>query len=162
MTKITPLLKGIITGIAMLVVTLVLFYTKQKPDSGLQYIIFAIYAGGIAWTLLVYFRSPEYTGRFGDIFSQGFKCFIIVTLVIVAFTGIFSAMHPEFADEDAKLYREYLVQQKNNTPQQIDEMVKDERDNYATKNMWRAAFGTLIPGAIFTAAGAGLLVLRKK
>ncbi|MBL7745232.1 MAG: DUF4199 domain-containing protein [Chitinophagaceae bacterium] len=162
MNKITPLLKGIITGVLMLAVTLLLFYTGQTAKSGLQYIIFAIYAGGIAWTLLAYFRSPGYTGKFGDIFSQGFKCFIVVTLVMVVFIGVFSAMHPEFAEEDAKLYREYLVEQKNKQPAEIDAMVKDERENYVTKNMWRSAFGTLIPGAIFTAAGAGLLVLRKK
>jgi hypothetical protein len=161
MKKITPLLKGVITGILMVAVTLALFYTKKIPESGL-YVIYSIYAGGIAWTLLAYFRSPEYTGKFADAFGQGFRCFIVVTLIMVTFTGIFSAAHPEFAEEDAKLYREYLVEQKNKLPAEIDAMVKDEKENYTTKNMWRAAFGTLISGAIFTAAGAGLLILRRR
>jgi hypothetical protein len=162
MKTITPLVKGLITGSVMLAATLLLFYTRQPVDSPLQYIVFVLYAGGVAWTLLAYYRSPEYTGKFGDIFGRGFRCFIIITLIMVTFAGIFSYMHPEFAEEDAKLYREYLIKDGNKTPAEIGSMVKDEKENYAVKNMWRVTFGALIPGAIFTAAGAGLLLMRRK
>ena len=50
MNKFTPLVKGLITGIVMLATTLLLIYTDQPANSGLQYIVYVLYAGGIAWT----------------------------------------------------------------------------------------------------------------
>lgn len=160
--RFSPLVKGIITGVLMVSATLILFYTKWSSPS-LEYIVWGLYAGGIAWTLLDYYRSPEYTGRFGDLFGKGFRCFIIVTLILATFAGIFSAMHPEFAEEDAKLYREYLLtEEKDKTLPEIESMVKEEKDNYTVKKVWWTTFGSLIPGAIFTAAGAGLLLMRRR
>jgi hypothetical protein len=162
MQKLTPLAKGLITGVVMLITTLLLFY-YQPRESGLQYIVFAMYAGGIAWTLLGYYRSPEYTGRFGAIFAKGFRCFIVITLIMVTFAGIFSAAHPEFAEQDSKLYREYLIEnEKNKTPAEIDSMVAQAKKNYTVGNVSRAVFSYLVTGAIFTAAGAGLLLMRRK
>ncbi|MBC7949770.1 MAG: DUF4199 family protein [Chitinophagaceae bacterium] len=163
MNKITPLLKGVITGIIMVLTTLLLIYT-QSPSSPVQYIVYAIYAGGIAWTLLAYYRSPEYSPKFGDIFSRGFRCFIIVTLIMVTFVGIFGYMHPEYAKKEAAAYKAYLDEDKksNRTPIEKAEMVRKMEKNFIVSNMSGAMFGTMITGAIFTAVGAGLMLMRRK
>jgi hypothetical protein len=162
MKKTTPLVKGLITGAVMLITTMLLFY-YARDNAGFRYLVFAMYAGGIAWTLLEYYRSPEYTGRFGDIFGKGFRCFIVVTVIMVTFAGIFSAAHPEFAEQDAELYREELIKhEKSKTPAEIDSIVALFKKNYTVSNIRSATFGYLVTGAIFTAAGAGLLLMRRK
>lgn len=160
--KLTPLIKGAITGAIMLVTTLCLYYSKVPVTSGWQYIVFVFYGAGIMWTLLAYHYSPAYNGRFGSIFGQGFRCFIIITLVMVVFTGIFSASHPEFAEEDAKYYKEYLVKEGNKLPAEIETEVAKARKSYTQRNISRATFGYLITGAIFTAAGTGLILLMRR
>lgn len=155
-------MKGVITGVIMVILTLVFFYSKVPGNSKLSLVIYAVYAGGITWTLLAYYRSPEYTGKFGDIFGKGFRCFIIITLIMVTFVGIFSYTHPEFAEEDAKMYRIALIEGKNTMPDQIDKMVKEAKESYTVRQISGAVFGTLILGAMFTAAGAGLLLMRRK
>lgn len=162
MNKITPLVKGLITGIIMLATTLLLIYTNQPANSGLQYIVYVLYAGGIAWTLIEYSRSDSYTGKFGDIFGQGFRCFIIVTLIMVIFTAVFSLTHPEIAEEAAKHYRADLIKEKNKTPAEIETMVESAKKQFTTSNISLAIFGTLITGSLFTAVGAGLLLMRRK
>jgi MFS family permease len=162
MNKITPLVKGFITGIIMLATTLLLIYTKQPADSGLQYIVYVLYAGGIAWTLIDYSRSDTYTGKFGDIFGQGFRCFIIITLIMVIFTAVFSLTHPEIAEEAAKNYKAELIREKNKTPAEIETMVESAKKQFTTSSIWLAVFGTLIMGSIFTAAGGALLLMRRK
>jgi hypothetical protein len=162
MNKITPLFKGLITGALMVATSLLLIYTKQPSDSNLQYIAYALYAGGIAWTLIDYSRSSAYTGKFGDIFGQGFRCFIIIVLIMVTFTAIYTAMHPEIAEEAAKLYKADLIKQGNKTPTEIETLVSNVQKQFLTGNIMLAIFGTLIMGAIFTAAGAGLLLMRRK
>jgi Protein of unknown function (DUF4199) len=160
--KITPLIKGLITGGLMLTVSLVLIYTNPPVSSGAEYIGYILYAAGIAWTLIAYSTSESYIHKFGAIFGQGFRCFIIVTLIMVIFTGIYSYMHPEIAEEAAKLYKADLIKEGNKTPSEIETMVTTAKKQFVTGNIMLAIFGTLTMGAIFTAAGAGLLLLRRK
>ena len=160
MNRLTPLVKGIITGIVLVIFSLVLYYSKT-PNSKLNYLIYLLYALGIAWTLISYSRSPGFTGKFADSFGQGFRCFIVVTLIMVAFTTIFSMQHPEFADEAATYYREDLVKQGNKTPAEIDKLVADVKKQYTTSIVSLTIFGYLITGAIITAAGSALLMRRK-
>jgi hypothetical protein len=159
--KITPLIKGAITGLLMAVVSFVMVTNKTPSDYGV-YLIYAIYIGGIAWTLYDHYRSPGYTGKFGAIFGEGFRCFIIVTLVMVVYTFIFLNMHPEIAEESAKLYKADLIQQKNKTPAEVEDMYAKAKDGFTTSNIYLTIFSTLITGAFFTAAGAGLLIMRRK
>ena len=159
---ITPLVKGFITGIVMIAFSLILIYTKLPVDSGLQYVGYAIFAGGIAWTLIDYYRSPGYTGTFGDIFGQGFRCFIIIALLMVLFTAVYGWMHPEIAEEAAKNYRADLIKKGEKLPPEIDTIVETAKKQFLTSNIMLTIFGTLIMGTIFTAAGAGLLLIRRK
>lgn len=160
MNKLTPLVKGIITGIVLVILSLVLYYSKTT-NSRLNYLIYIIYALGIAWTLVSYSRSPAFTARFADSFGQGFRCFIIVTLIMVAFTAVFTMQHPEFAEEAASYYRTDLIKQGNKTPNEIEELVAQAKKRYPTSIISITIFGYLITGAVFTAAGAALLMRRK-
>ena len=161
MTRITPLVKGIITGILMAVISFLVYFTNLPPGSGLHYSIYIIFAAGIIWTLISYSRSASFTGAFADLFGQGFRCFIVATLVMVAFTAIFNIMHPEFAEEAAQYYRADLVKQRNKTPAQIDELVARAKKQYTTGIIYLTVFGYLITGAIVTAAGSAFLMRRK-
>lgn len=163
MNKLSPLLKGIITGVVMLAFTLFSYY-KLPPGSPWAYLLHVLYAAGIGWTLISFSQSPSYTGKFGQLFGQGFRCFIVVTLILVTFTGIFSATHPEFAERDSDNYREYLEEKfkKEKTPAERDEMVATYKKHYTTTQIYSAIFGYLIAGSIFTAVGAGLILTRKK
>jgi hypothetical protein len=67
MNKTTPLVKGIITGIIMVILSLVFYYSQIPVESNLHYTIYILYALGIAWALIGYSRSVSYTGKFGDI-----------------------------------------------------------------------------------------------
>jgi hypothetical protein len=163
MNRLTPLAKGLITAVVMLGLSLFIFYTKQSLDSPLSYLMYALYAAGIMWTLIEYRLFINSAAKFGELFGQGFRCFIVITLVMVMFTGIFSATHPEFAEDDAKLYREYLEKEiKDKTPVEKDELVANERKQYTTKLIYRSIFGYLIIGSIMTAAGSGVILLRRK
>ena len=97
--------KGLITGLVMIGITLGIFYSGQSAASPLQYLVHIVYAAGIAWTIYEYSRSAENTNKFGAFFLQGFKCFIVITLLMVIFTIVFNKLHPEF--------KEILKTQKN-------------------------------------------------
>ena len=161
MNKLTPLIKGIITGVVLVILSLTLYYSKLTVESKLHYAIYILYAIGIVWTLISYSRSASFTGKFADLFGQGFRCFIVVTLIMVAFTAIFSMQHPEFAEEAATYYKEDLIKEGNKTPSEIEKLIANVKKQYTTGLVSITIFGYLITGTVITAAGSALLMRRK-
>jgi hypothetical protein len=158
---ISPALKGLITSVLMIGIVMAIYNAGDDVNPSLQYLIYVVYAGGIIWTLLAHRRSPNYTGSFGNLFSAGFRCFIIVTLVMVLFTAIFSKMHPSFAEDSAKAYKEQLIAEKNKTPEEIDRETEQYKKQYTIRLVSVSIFGYLIIGAGITAFGSVLLTRRK-
>ena len=162
MSRLTPLAKGLITAAIMLGLTLYIHYRKE-PDSWLNYLLYAIYAAGILWAVIEHYKFINGGAKFGELFGQGFRCFIVVTLIMVSFTGIFTAAHPEFAEKDAKSYREYLEKEvKDKMPAEKDEMAANFKKHYTTQLVYTAIFGYLIIGSVITAAGSAIILLRRK
>jgi len=159
--KLTPAIKGVITACGMIAIALITYYAGLPPSSPFQYLIYALYALGITWTLIAYKNSSQFTGKFAGLFNQGFRCFIVVTLMMVAFTAIFSKMHPEFAEESSIVYKEELVKNaKSKTPADIDADVARYKKGYTLALVYGSIFGYLIIGAAVTAATS--LLLRRR
>lgn len=153
--------KGLITGLVMIGISLGIFYSGQPFDSPLQYLIYAVYAGGIIWTIYEFSKSEENTNKFGTFFLQGFKCFIVVTLLMVIFTFTFNKLHPEFKDEMVKAYNDELVKKGNSTPAEILKNIESAKDYYLTMLISGAIFGYLMIGAVITAATSLMFIKRK-
>jgi hypothetical protein len=159
--KLRPAIKGLITAVVMIAVFLCIYYAGEDADAWLQYLVYILYALGIAWTVVAWRQSSSYTGKFGDVFSQGFKCFIVVTLVISIFYGIFNYQHPEFAEETSIAYKEKLVKENLKLPAEIESEVAIFKKQYTLKLVSGAIFGYLIIGAGVTAVLSALLTRRK-
>ncbi len=159
--KLTPLVKGLITAAAMIGVFLLIYSLGKNANPAIQYVIYLIYGLGILWTILAYRRSDAYTGKFGDIFNQGFRCFVAVTLVVAVFYGAFNYLHPEFADESANLYRDALIKEKQKLPSEIETEIATYKKQYTLKLVSGAIFGYLIIGAGVTAVISVLTTRRK-
>jgi hypothetical protein len=159
--KLTPVIKGLITAFVMIAVFLGIYYSGKDADPGLQYLIYILYAIGIIWTVFAYRLSTSFTGKFGDIFSQGFKCFIVVTLLIALFYGVFNYQHPEFAEETAKAYKEKLIKENQKLLPDIESEVATFKKQYTLMLVSGAIFGYLIIGASVTAVISAFLTRRK-
>ena len=159
--RLTPALKGVITGLLMISISLGVYYSGQPASSPFQYLIYVVYGLGVIWTLLLYRQSSSFKGKFGDLFNQGFRCFIVVILIMVVFTFVFNKMHPEFAEEDARVYKEYLLKDKNKLPVDIDNDVVSHKKSYYMVIVFGSIIGYLIIGAGVTAIVSGILTRKK-
>lgn len=159
--KITPVVKGLITSVAMITAFIVIFNMGKDADPRLQYIVYLLYGLGIFWAIFDFRRDERFTGKFGDNFNQGFRCFIVVTLMMALFYGVFNYMHPEFAEESSQAYREQLVSEKQKLPTEIDKEVATFKKQYTLKLVSGAIFGYLIIGAGVCAVLSVLSTRRK-
>lgn len=161
MKTLSATYKGLVTGLLMVAVSLVIYYLQKGFDSNLRYITYAIYAGGIYWALLSYSNMPGVIKTFRSFFSQGFRCFIVVTLMMVSFTYILIKSDPSFEAKMAENQRIALEQKGNLTPGEIDENVSFAKEYYVTMSTSSAIFGYLAIGTFLTAVISLFLIKTK-
>ena len=159
--KLSPAIKGLITAILMIAASLYIYANKNTIDARAQYLVYALYAVGIIWAITAFAPSAEGAGRFRDFFSQGFKCFIVVTLVMVILTHIFIKTHPEYAEAEAKSTKEYYQKEGNKLPAEIDDLAAQAKKHYALAYISVSIFGYLIFGTVVSAITAFVVNRRK-
>ncbi len=153
--------KGLFAGVVMIGLSLLFFYSGQPFDSPLQYVIYIVYAAAIIWTVYAFSKSEKNTNKFAAFFLQGFKCFIVITLLMVIFTFVFNKLHPEFKDEMVKAYTNDMVKKGNTTPAEMASNIERAKDYYVTIMISSAIFGYLLIGTVITGA-ASLLFMKRK
>lgn len=162
MKNLTATYKGLLTGVLMVLISIGIFFYKGSFENNLQYITYFVYIAGIVWTLIAFKQSAEENKSFKNYFSQGFKCFIVVTAIMVAFTFIFLKMNPALQQEMAQNTRAELLKSGNKTAQEIDTIVATSEKYFIPILTSMAIFGYLFIGALVTVIAAAFLSQQKK
>ncbi|WP_346237140.1 DUF4199 family protein [Niabella insulamsoli] len=161
--KLSSTLKGLITGLLMAAAGLLLYINNVSETSPLQYIGYLIYGLGIVWTLTTFVREYQGELKFGSLFNQAFRCFIVVTLIMALFTLAFYKLNTRLVEEKAVLTRQELLKSETNrTPQEIDQMIETGKKNFPVLAASGAIFQYLFIGAVVGFAASGVLYLRNK
>lgn len=154
--------KGLLTGIVMVLISICIYLLKGNFQNSLQYITYTVYIAGIIWTLLTYSKQPGIEHKFGQYFSQGFKCFIVVTLLMVVFTAIFLISQPQLKDEMATIYRAELIKAGNYTTAEIEDKIGMAKKSFLPSLIMATVFGYLVIGAMVTVIAAGFISSKNK
>ena len=161
MKKLTPTYKGLFVGVLMIAVSFVIYLTKGNFENKLQYIVYSLYVGGVVWTIIDFKKNEGVLPSFKDFFAQGFKFFIVVTLLMVLFTIVFILMHPELKDEMITLMQKDLASAKDLVQNDIDNRIASAKKMYLPAHIMGAVFGYLVIGALVSAVTAGFLSQKK-
>jgi len=161
MTNISARNKGLITGAVMIIISVCIYLFKKNFDNGLQYIVYTTYVAGILWTLFTFKKQTGNTATFKQYFSEGFKCFIVVTLLMVLFTLVFILMHPELKDEMAAFMRTDYEKSKDMTAADIENKIETAKKMFLPGYLMGAVFSYLVIGTLISVIGAGFLSSKK-
>ncbi len=163
LNKLSAAKKGLITGLAMILVSLLFALNKQlAPVSGIgQYVIYFIYTAGVIWTMTVFGKTQKHGNTFKEFFNEGFRCFIVVTLLMVVYTFVFSKLNTDYRDATASLMRDDLLKQGNSTPAEIESQVSAMKRNFALMMTAPAVFFYLIIGALVAAVTSAFITRNK-
>lgn len=103
----------------MVLVSVFMFYGLKLPLKGpTQLIIIGIFIAGILWSLIS-LRQTSDELTFKNYFSEGFKTFIVMTLVIVIYTAVFYKLNPEILEAAIKETEGLITKQGDKTPAEI-------------------------------------------
>lgn len=155
-----PTAIGGIAGIIMILISLGIYYRRGQFENEAQYITYAFYMGAVIFGQYRLFGSGERQLTFRHFFSEGFRVFIIITLLMVAFTWIFLYLNPELRDQMALQLREDLIRAGNRTPSQIEAEVADAKKKYTTFFTSVAIFGYLMIGVLGSLIGSLFFTAR--
>ncbi len=162
--KLAPAtIKGLVTGILMIALSLLFFYgLKLAPNGKEQFAILSVYVIGIAWSLISYKQSSTDIPRtFKEYFSIGFKTFIVVTLLMVIYTIIFYKCNLQIREDGIAENNKLLMLEGNHTPAEIEKNADKLRSIFIPLMTGIATFKYLIIGALVTVIGAGFLSQKK-
>lgn len=146
----------------MILVSIGIFSIKNNFENNLQYITYAIYVAGILWTLISFKKASGDNAVFKQYFSEGFKCFIVVTLLMVMFTLVFLLLHPEMKEQMAVLMKTEMAKQKDITPLDMENRITTAKKAFIPSLLIGAVFGYLAIGALISVVAGGFIVLQKK
>ena len=158
MKQPTPTQKGLITGVLMIIASLLSYYILKNPvESYFQFIIYSLFTGGIVWSLIAHSKKYGNTISFKDYFSVGFKTFIVVTLLMAGFAYIYFSFNTEFRDSKIAENSKMLLMQGDHLPKEIEENANQLKKMFLPLMISSAVFRYLILGALITAITGGYL-----
>lgn len=148
---------GIITGAAMIAFSLIIYKIKGNFDNNLPYITYAMYVAGVIWALFNYKKNSTENPGFKRFFTEGFKCFVLVTFLMVLFTLVFILLHPELKEQMAVLMRAELAKNKDYTPVDIEKSITTAKKLFLPGYIMAVVFSYLAIGALVSALGSVFL-----
>ncbi len=156
--KINATRIGIITAVVMIVASLLFFYVLKFPvNSNSQFIVWTIYIAGVAGSLLYYKNKSEEPKSLKNYFTQAFKCFIVVTLLMAIYTFIFYKMNPQILETAIIDNNKLILAEGNRTPMEIAENESKLRDIYIPMMLAVHTVKNLFLGALTGIVGAAIL-----
>lgn len=158
--KISALVKGLITGCLMIAVSFLIYQVKKSFENNLQYITYALYVAGIIWAVADHHYSGMGNRKFMGYFSEGFRCFIVVVLLMVLFTYVFLQLHPEIKEEVAAQMRIEEMKSGNYTAAEIDTHIMNMKKYYTTILISLVIFMYLVIGAIVSAITSAIFARK--
>lgn len=153
--------KGVIISLLLIVIQLISFYILGNPvKSKWQILIYITYAIGLIWVVAAA-RFQMQHSHIKSLFSEGFKAFIVVTLVTTFFTFIFYKLNPQICEIGIAENNLLIMKQGNKTPAEIAENSEQFRSIFIPMMLATNIFIHLVIGAITSMICAGIFSKRQ-
>ncbi len=163
MKKINAAKKGLITGLLMITVALISFYGLKLPvQNNYLFLIYSIYAIGIVWSIFTFSKDANSNTKFKEYFSEGFKTFVVVTLLMVVYTILFYKFNHHLIEAEITLNSQLGLKEGNRTPVEIEANAKQMRSIFMTMTTAMVTIMYLFLGALLSAVTSGVIMQMKK
>jgi hypothetical protein len=145
---------GFVTGIAMVIVGLILYISGLAFKSGMQWISYIPFLVGMVLNANAFSKANDGYVTFGNVFGSCFKSSMIVAIVMVAYSILTIFIFPEMKERIISMQREELLKNPKMTEEAIDMAQNMTRKFWNVFLIGGAVLGTLFMGAIFSLVGA--------
>ncbi|WP_276481344.1 DUF4199 domain-containing protein [Paraflavitalea pollutisoli] len=156
---ISAVTAGLITAAILIVLALVIYFTKRNEEQWPQYLGIGVYMVAIVAFINIHANQVGRTASFGQLLGFGFRIIPVVIILMVLYTVASNYMFPEVKQNFLDYQRTEALKLQNNTEAQIDENIKNLSKNYTILLVMGQLFFYMVGGALATVTGA---VIAKK
>jgi hypothetical protein len=153
--KNTHIMYGFITGLAYIIVSLVLYVMGLSFEPWAPYVTYLPFLAGIILNALAYSKANDHYVTFGNVFSSGFKASAIITLMLLVWSFISLWVFPEMKEKAIEMASERMSSQ-NMSEEQIDQTMEMTKKYMTLFMVMGVVFGTMFFGLIFSLLGAAI------
>ena len=163
MKNINATYKGLATGIVMIALSVIFFYFLLLPVTGNnQMVILLIFIVGILWSLISFKVKAPATSRFKDYFSEGFKTFVVVALLMAVFTFVFYKLNPQILENTIKENNILVLKEGDHTPAEINANSDKLRSIFMPMMLAINTIKYLLLGSLVSIITAGFLSQKNR
>jgi hypothetical protein len=153
--KNTHLTYGLVTGLAVIVLGLVLHLVNLSFNGWAQYVELLVFLVGILMNAFAFSKAHDADVTFGKVFTSCFKASAIVTLLMVAWTVISMMIFPEIKEKGIEMAMDSMAKQ-GMTDEQIEQGISMTKNYFTPFAIGGALFMFLFWGALFSLVGAAI------
>lgn len=116
----TPIVKGIVITLIMVVYGLIVYFIGQAMNQSLSSIQYLILAVGVIASCIIYAKQMNANVTFGNVFAHGFKTAMVVTALFCVYT-LLSVLFifPDLVDKGMETAKQNMQKQGNLSDEQI-------------------------------------------
>ncbi len=159
MNQLSATTKGIIIALLLIVTSLLSYYVFDLPDNGnSQYLLLSLFIVGVIWVII---STKNSAITFTDYFTEGFKAFIVVALLMTVYTFVFQKLNPQILENGIKENNELILKQGNKTLAEIKENAEKLRNIFMPMMLMITALKFLFLGCMISAIMGGIYSQKK-
>ena len=154
----TPLVKGLIITLLLIVFGLIIYFTGQIGNSTLGYLQYVILIGGIIWSCTSYAKQKDGNVTFGNVFGHGFKTTAIVAVFMIIYTILaIKVLFPDMTDQAMEIAKKKMQESSSKlSDEQIEQSLGMVRKFFIPFAIGGIVFGFALMGAIASLIGAAV------
>lgn len=154
----TPVVKGVIITLLLIVFGLVIYFTNQIGNSTIGYLQYVILVAGIIWSCVSYAKQMNGNVTFGNVFGHGFKTTAVAAALLAVYTFIaVKFLFPDIVDQSLEIAKKKMQEsQPNMSDDQMQQSLDMVRKFFIPFAIGGILFGFAIIGAISSAIGAAV------
>jgi len=153
----TPVVKGVIITLILIVFGLVMYFTGQFENRALGSIQYLILFGGIVWGCVQYANQMNGAVTFGNVFSHGFKTTAVIIVLLSIYTFLsFKFIFPDIQEKIIESARQKMESDNKMSDEQIQQAIDLTRKFFLPFAIGGIIIGFGILGALASLLGAAV------
>ncbi len=153
----TPVQKGLMISLILIVYGLVLYFTNQFGNKTLGYLQYAVLIGGVIWSCIYFAKQMNGNVTFGNVFAHGFKTTAFITALMAVYTFIsIKFIFPDIVDKTIEIARTEMASNKDLSEDQVNQLLEMTRNNFTLIAISAILLMFAIYGAVASLIGAAI------
>ncbi len=99
---------GLGTGLVLIVLSLIVQFTKMNENTWVQYGILAVYIAAVIAFCIVYAKQQNGNVTYGSVFGKGFRMVALVAIIMLAWVLLSTYLFPEIKEQAIEKAREKM------------------------------------------------------